>query len=139
MSMSGKVLVNIEGAYSHKPAEEITTKSGKLMAKFSVSTSDDKKIGDKWERGPSKWWNCIAFDTNAKKALELLTGGVRGVCVEGRLTVEEYNGGNYEKVIVDHLSVAGSKPAEPSAHEKSKANGYAPEPAVAEDDADIPF
>ena len=134
--MSGKATVKIEGAYAHKPAEAISTKSGKAMAKFSVTTSDDKKVGDKWERGPAKWWNCVCFDTNAQKALDMLTGGVKGVTVEGRITVEKYNDKDYEKVIVDHLNVEGYQP---TAHEQSKSNGYAPEPAESEEDANIPF
>ncbi len=135
--MSGKAMVKIEGAYAHKSAEEVVTKSGKSMAKFAVTTSDDKKVGDKWERGVAKWWNCIAFDTNAQKALDILTGAVRGVNVEGRLTVEDYNGKTYEKVIVDHISLADGQ----TAHGQAKANGYAPEPVpVEEHDDDLcPF
>ena len=133
--MSGKVTVKIENAYCHKQAEPVATKTGKAMAKFSISTSDDRKVGDKWERGPAKWWNCICFDGNAEKAVELLTGGIRGVTVEGRLSVEEYQGKTYEKVLVDHLSVPEKKPSE---HEQAKANGYAHEPEEPEE-SDIPF
>ena len=133
--MSGKVKVSIEGAYCHKAAEEVATKSGKAMARFSLATSDDRKVDGRWERGPAKWWNCIAFGENAEKAKQVLTGGVRGVSVEGRLTVEEYGGRTYEKVIVEHIDVSES----PSGHEKAKANGYVKEPESGEDDADIPF
>lgn len=137
--MSGKVTVKIENAYCHKQAEPVATKTGKAMTKFSVSTSDDRKGPDgRWERGPSKWWNCVAFDANAEKAISLLTGSVRGVTVEGRLALEEYGGKVYEKVIVDHLEVAVPQ-GTPSKHEASKVNGYAPEPQ-AEEEADIcPF
>ena len=135
--MSGKVTVKIENAYCHKQAEPVATKTGKAMARFSVSTSDDKKIDGRWERGPSKWWNCVAFDANAEKAISLLTGSVRGVTVEGRLSLEEYEGKVYEKIIVDHLEVAVPQ-GTPSKHEASKVNGYAPEPQ-AEEEADIPF
>ena len=136
--MSGKVTIKIENGYCHKAAEPVETKTGKAMARFSVSTSDDRKVGDKWERGPSKWWSCICFDANAEKAVQLLTGGVRGVTVEGRLSVEEYHRKTYEKVLVEHLSVSGKKPSE---HEQAKANGYAPEPEEPEEpeESDIPF
>ena len=146
--MSGKVTIHIEQAFCNKPAEVKDSRAGKPIANFTLMTSTDKKNAEgKYDRGPTTFWNCVAFGSQAQKAGELLTGKVRGVDVIGVWTSEEYQDKVYNKVLIfEKGGTLELHEAEPSAHEKSKANGYQPEQIVrepeasdGEDDADIPF
>lgn len=143
--MSGKVTVHIERAFCNKPAEVQDSKAGKPIANFTLMTSSDKKNSEgKYDRGPTTFWNCVAFGDKARIAGEILTGKVRDVDVVGVWTSEEYQGKVYNKVLIfEKGGTLKLHEAEPSAHEKSKMNGYQPEQIVREpdgdDDADIPF
>jgi single-stranded DNA-binding protein len=139
--MSGKATIHIENAYCHKPAELKDSQSGKPIAIFTLMTSTDKRNATGgFDRGPTTFWNCVAFGSMAQKAGEILTGGVRGVDAVGVWTADEYQGKIYNKVLIfeqgGSLSLHGSQRA--TGHEKAKANGYMPEPEEPED-ADIPF
>jgi len=140
VSMSGKIIrtVKVVDGYAYKPAKEIQTKTGTPMASFSVSVSKDTNKADgTWEYGPKEYVNCVAFKENAVKALQILTGQIKGVTVEGKEQVEIWEGEERRKLIVDHLSLHDGQ----TAHGTAKANGFAPESVVVEasDDADIPF
>ena len=139
--MSGRVTIHIEQAFCNKPAEVKDSRNGKPIANFTLMTSSDKKNSEgKYDRGPTTFWNCVAFGSQAQLAGELLQPQTRGVDVVGVWTSEEYQGKVYNKVLIFErggtLKLHDAKPAEPSAHEKSKANGYQPEQIVREPEGD---
>ena len=136
--MSGKVTIHIEQAFCNKPAEVKDSRAGKPIANFTLMTLSDKKNSEgKYDRGPTTFWNCVAFGDKARIAGELLTGKVGGVDVVGVWTAEEYQGKVYNKVLIfEKGGTLELHEAEPSAHEKSKANGYQPEQIVREPEGD---
>lgn len=155
--MSGSITIHGEGCYVNKPAEIKETSTGKLYARFTALSSTDKKVDGKYEHGPTEFWNITAWGDHARWAEENLSGGKASIDFVGVFSVEEWTNRDGEKKTIRKVNVwdkGGSlslhskdaKPAEPSAHEKSKMNGYQPEQIVrepeaseGEDDADIPF
>ena len=151
--MSGRITVHGEGCYVNKPAEVKETSTGKLYARFTALSSTDKKLPNgQYEHGPTKYWNITAWGDHAHYAEQNLSEGKASIDFVGVFTVEEYTNRDGEKKTIRKVTIwdkggtlklHDSKPAEPSAHEKSKANGYQPEQIVrepeGEDDADIPF
>jgi len=157
VNMSGRITVHGEGCFVNKPAEVKETSTGKLYARFTALSSTDKKLPNgQYEHGPTEYWNITAWGDHAHYAEQNLAEGKASIDFVGVFTVEEYTNRDGEKktarkvTIWDKggtLKLHDSKPAEPSAHEKSKANGYQPEQIVREpeasegdDDADMcPF
>jgi single-stranded DNA-binding protein len=140
--MSGNVTIHIEKAFCNKPAEVKDSKAGKPIANFTLMTSTDKKNAEgKYDRGPTTFWNCVAFGSQAIKAGELLTGKVGGVDVVGVWVSEEYQEKVYNKVLIFEQGGTLALHDGQTANGTAKANGFAPEPVVVEasDDADIPF
>jgi len=144
--MSGRITIHGENCYVNKPAEIKETSTGKLMARFTAMSSTDKKGPDgKYEKGPTEFWNITAWGDKALYAQEYLYEGRASIDFVGVFTVEEYTNRDGEKktarkvTIWDKggtLKLHDSKPAEPSAHEKSKMNGYQPEQIVREPEGD---
>jgi single-stranded DNA-binding protein len=138
--MSGKATIHIENAYCHKPAELKDSQSGKPIAIFTLMTSTDKRNATGgFDRGPTTFWNCVAFGSMAQKAGEILTGGVRGVDAVGVWTADEYQGKIYNKVLIFEQGGTLKLHDGQTQHGRDKANGYVKEPESGEDDADIPF
>ena len=150
--MSGSITIHGEGCYVNKPAEIKETSTGKLYARFTALSSTDKKVDGKYEHGPTEFWNITAWGDHAHYAEQNLAEGKASIDFVGVFTVEEWVNKDGEKKTIRKVNVwdkggtlklHDAKPAEPSAHERSKANGYQPEQIVrepeGEDDADIPF
>jgi single-stranded DNA-binding protein len=158
VNMSGRITVHGEGCYVNKPAEVKETSTGKLYARFTALSSTDKKLPNgQYEHGPTNFKNIEAWGDHARYAEQNLSEGKASIDFVGVEVVEEWvnkDGGKktitkvkiWDKGGTLKLHEKQSKPSEPSAHEKSKANGYQPEQIVrepeaseGEDDADIPF
>ena len=153
--MSGSITIHGEGCYVNKPAEIKETNTGKLYARFTALSSTDKRLGDgRYEHGPTEFWNITAWGDHAHYAEQNLAEGKASIDFVGVFTVEEWVNRDGEKKTIRKVNVwdkGGSlslhskdAPAkEPSAHERSKMNGYQPEPAYqtpAEDeDSGCPF
>lgn len=142
--MSGKITVHGEGCYVNKPAEVKETSTGKLMARFTAMSSTDKKVDGKYEKGPTEFWNITAWGDHAFWASTHLNEGKASIDFVGVFTVEEWVNKDGEKKTIRKVNIwdkGGSLSLHDgqTAHGVAKANGYAPEPAVADDDADIPF
>ena len=150
--MSGRITIHGEGCFVNKPAEVKETSTGKLYARFTALSSTDKKVDGKYEHGPTEFWNITAWGDHAHYAEQNLAEGKASIDFVGVFTVEEWVNKDGEKKTIRKVNVwdkggtlklHDAKPAEPSAHERSKANGYQPEQIVrepeGEDDADIPF
>ena len=151
--MSGRITVHGEGCFVNKPCEVKETSTGKLYARFTALSSTDKKLGNgQYEHGPTEYWNITAWGDHAHYAEQNLAEGKASIDFVGVFTVEEWVNKDGEKKTIRKVNVwdkggtlrlHDAKPAEPSAHERSKANGYQPEQIVrepdGEDDADIPF
>ena len=104
---------------------------GKKVASFSIATSD---FG---ANAKTHWHNIVCWDKKAEVAEKFLRKG-KEVCVEGRITYEEYEKDGVKKyvtkIVVDQLQMLGAKDnnqAEDAATAAAQATATTAAPAAA--------
>jgi single-strand DNA-binding protein len=121
------------------------TASGAAIANISIATSEswkDKESGKQQEK--TEWHRVVFFGKLAEIVAEYLKKGSQ-VYVEGKLQTRKWQDkdGNDKyttEIVANEMQMLGGRAAsvEPSAHDKAKADGYAPEKKEFVDD-DVPF
>lgn len=95
-----------------KDPESNFTPSGLQITKFSVATTDSKKVGDEWEN-ETEWHNCVAFSKLAEYVIEHLKVGDQ-VYIEGKLKTSSWDDANGQKkyktdVLCNQIKVLNKK------------------------------
>jgi single-strand DNA-binding protein len=122
--------------------------SGSAVANFSIACSDDyknKNTGEKVEQ--TNWINVVAFGRLAEIIGEYCHKGSR-VFVSGKQSTRKWQDQSgadkwTTEITANDIQMLDGKPAtQQSAHQESKANGYAPDKTSEfgdMDDFDVPF
>lgn len=120
-----------------KDAEQVTTKAGKPMVKFSVADSKGKD-------SPATWYNCNWVGDRAAKVAQYLTKGSK-VTVSGSLDVTKKDDGRvFFDVFVNDVALQGGR-QEGSSSYGTSGNGASAKHTGSPDDygadasGDIPF
>lgn len=78
--------------------------SGKMMATFSLATSDSYRNANGEKVEDTQWHNIVAWGKKAEIASEYLSKGDE-VAIEGKLIHRSYENGNGEKRYVTEINV----------------------------------
>ena len=122
-----------------KDAPELRfTPAGKAVANFTVAVSKRVKDGNDWKDGPTTWWNCSLWDTQAENMTESLVKGQR-VIVVGEVAQRSFETNAGEKRSVFEITASEVGPSLKWATAKvektaAKPTGFKSAPKPAEDD-----
>ena len=125
-----------------KDPEVMHTKSGFTVAKFSLATTEKRKVGDSWEDA-TEWHRITTFGKLAEVCGQYLTKG-SPVYLEGRIQYGKYTdkSGNERyttDIICNQMNMLGGKdertPYDPTG---GKANRHIDEADPSEDES-LPF
>ena len=84
--------------------------SGKAVANFTIAESSRVKDGNEWKDGPSTFWNCSIWGTDAENLAESLTRGMRVVAV-GEAKQRSFETKDGEKRTVIEVTVSEIGPS----------------------------
>jgi single-strand DNA-binding protein len=84
--------------------------SGKAVANFTVAESSRVKDGNEWKDGPSTFWNCSIWGTDAENMVESLTRGMRVIAV-GEAKQRSFETRDGEKRTVIEVTVSEIGPS----------------------------
>ena len=123
-----------------KDPEIRATKSGDVVANFTLATSEewkDKATGEKQDR--TEWHRIVVFKKTAEVVRDYVQKGSR-LYIEGKIRTRKYQDGQAEKYITE---ITADTIVFLSANAKKEPNGnYQPPESVVDDvpfDDDIPF
>jgi single-strand DNA-binding protein len=107
--------------------------SGKGVANFTVAESQRVKENGEWKDGPTTFWRCRLWDTQAENMTESLTRGQR-VIVVGEAKERSFETKAGEKRSVVEVTVSEVGPSLRWATAKVEKAGKSPAPKRVEDD-----
>ena len=143
--MSGMNKVFLIGHLGRDPELTFTT-NGTAVLKFSLATTENRKVGDNWE-SQTEWHRVVMFGKRAEAVNSYLQKGSK-VHIEGKIKY-----GNYEKDGIKHYTTdiiaygllmldkkedRGTEPSsqpQQTAQQQPKQSTYEPDPS----EDDLPF